>query len=864
MRAQKVISMIIFLIINMLICALPHTYGQGNVDCNLVTCGDQTITQGQSVQLSVSGATNYLWTPSTGLSDPTSATPIASPSTTTTYSVTGSYYSEDNLVINGDFSQGNTGFSSQYTYNSNLWNEGTFYIDTDASAHHNSFVGHGHTTGSDKFMMVNGATIANKIVWQQTITVVPHTQYCFSTWVSSLSSADFAPTCLPKLQFAINGVQIGSEFQSPTSLNTWDNFYVLWDSGDATQAVITIKNTNQLAISGNDFGLDDISFFGIVECPNAQQVTVNVENRTGLVNVSANPSVICLGESSQLQAEAITTNVVDFETDDFSQANFMLPNSNAWVITTENPSGGTYCMKSNCWHIAGGVSYIEAVVDVPYDAMMSFWVRVSSENSYDKFRFYIDGSEQGEALSGQLPYSKKSFFVTSGHHTYKWEYIKDGSVDNYDDCVYVDNIILYQSASISNLLNISFETGNLSQFNNNMSDYPWVITNSYAASGSRCMKSNNQGVEYSNSIISLSYIFSDNGYISFDAKCMGETSNYGTIWDKCIFYIDDVEQFRHGGELSGWHNYFFYFDAGSHTFKWQYSKDGSINEPGDAFAVDNIILGILHEQGSTDDDINYVWSNGMTGPDITVSPTQTTTYTVTAVDENGTVVGTAQQTIVVEPIPEVSITTSTDDTSICEDETITLYASVSGADYYLAGDILCADGSIVHPSDWPCGKTAKAIVFYVDPTGQHGWAIDLGQNVQSVKWSTEPNTVTVPGLNLYGTFMEAITDLDGYSNTQKIRSSGNSSKYPAAWADAVDFDQGWYLPAVGQLNILFGAYFAVNIGLETVGGTIIYDGDLWSSSANSTDQSWMLRINNGYVWKEPKSGINNVRAIINF
>ena len=182
MRAQKVISMIIFLIINMLICALPHTYGQGNVDCNLVTCGDQTITQGQSVQLSVSGATNYLWTPSTGLSDPTSATPIASPSTTTTYSVTGSYYSEDNLVINGDFSQGNTGFSSQYTYNSNLWNEGTFYIDTDASAHHNSFVGHGHTTGSDKFMMVNGATIANKIVWQQTITVVPHTQYCFSPW----------------------------------------------------------------------------------------------------------------------------------------------------------------------------------------------------------------------------------------------------------------------------------------------------------------------------------------------------------------------------------------------------------------------------------------------------------------------------------------------------------------------------------------------------------------------------------------------------------------------------------------------------------------------------------------------------------
>ena len=365
MRAQKAFLRIIFLIIISLMCAWPHAYSQGNPTCNLVTCGDQTIIQGQSVQLSVTGATNYVWTPATGLSDPTSATPIASPTTTTTYSVTGYYYSQENLVVNGDFSQGNVQVNSQYTYNSNLWNEGTYYIDTDASDHHRDFVGHGHTTGSDKFMMVNGATIANKIVWQQTITVVPNTQYCFSTWVCSLSEADFAPTCLPKLQFAINGVQIGAEFQSPSTLNTWDNFYVLWNSGNDTQAVITIKNTNQLALSGNDFGLDDISFFGYVECPNSQQVTVNVQNSGGLVNVTAEPPVICEGGSSHLHVEAVTTNVVDFETNDFSQANFLLPNSNAWVVTDVNPYGGNYCMKSNGYHVHNSVSYIEAVVDVP-------------------------------------------------------------------------------------------------------------------------------------------------------------------------------------------------------------------------------------------------------------------------------------------------------------------------------------------------------------------------------------------------------------------------------------------------------------------------------------------------------------------
>lgn len=864
MRSQKVFSRIIFLIIIILIGALPHAYSQGNSNCNLVTCGDQTIIRGQSVQLSVSGATTYRWVPATGLSDPNSATPMAYPSNTTTYTVTGYNYSDQNLVVNGDFEQGNTGFSSGYSYNSSLDDEGTFYIDNTTQGHHDDFVGQGHTTGSDNFMMVNGAREQNKVVWQETISVVPNTQYCFSAWVSSLSSAGIIPGLRANLQFAINGIQIGNIFQSPSSLNVWENFYVLWDSGNATHAVITIMNTS-LFESGNDFGLDDITFYGVVECPNTEQVTVNVENSSGLVNVSAEPPVICEGGSSHLHAEAITTNVVDFETHDFSQANFILPNNNAWVITTTNPYGGDYCMKSNCNNVNYGVSYIDAVVDVPYNAMMSFWVRVSSESSYDKFRFYIDGSEQGDALSGQLAYSKKSYFVTAGHHTFRWEYSKDGSVNSYDDCVYVDNIILYQSISISQLVSFNFESGNLSQFNNNLSAYPWVITTSYASTGSKSMRSNNQGVPSSSSIISFSYTFPDQGYIIFDANCMGEGTSY--FFDKCVFYIDDVEQFSHGADVSGWHNYSFFFGSGNHTFKWVYTKDYSINNQGDGFAVDNIVLGLIHEQGSTDDNVNYVWSNGMTGPDITVSPTETTTYTVTATDENGTVIGTASQTVVVESVPVVSITTSTGETAICEEDTITLYASVSGTDFYLPGDILCTDGSIVHPSDWPCGKTAKAIVFYLDATGQHGWAIDLGkgnENSYTMQWSKKKNNVT--GLQSYSSFKTAIFDMDGYSNTQKIRdfSESESSEYPAAWA--VDFQNGWYLPSIGQLNILFGAYVAVNDGLAAVEGVAIdiSTAYLWSSSVSNTDNAWQLQITNGYVSAESKTSKRRVRSIINF
>ena len=49
---------------------------------------DDTITQGDSKQLTATGGSTYIWTPATGLSSPNSSSPVASPTATTTYSVT--------------------------------------------------------------------------------------------------------------------------------------------------------------------------------------------------------------------------------------------------------------------------------------------------------------------------------------------------------------------------------------------------------------------------------------------------------------------------------------------------------------------------------------------------------------------------------------------------------------------------------------------------------------------------------------------------------------------------------------------------------------------------------------------------------
>jgi predicted transcriptional regulator len=68
---------------------------------------------------------------------------------------------------------------------------------------------------------------------------------------------------------------------------------------------------------------------------------------------------------------------------------------------------------------------------------------------------------------------------------------------------------------------------------------------------------------------------------------------------------------------------------------------------------------------------SYVWSNGATGASITVSPTATTTYNVTVTDVNGCD-GTASKTVIVNPLPAVSIFGIDE---ICNGGNTTLFAS---------------------------------------------------------------------------------------------------------------------------------------------------------------------------------------------
>ncbi len=173
------------------------------------------------------------------------------------------------LVTNGDFSAGNTGFTSGYGNNqapytggaTGLWPETLYAIDWNANLHHPNFFGKDHTTGNGNFMIVNGAGYDTTTVWRQSFAVQPNTTYYFSAWAMSLNRV--APYA--QLKFTVNDSLFGTTAvlapgaTSNTGPFNWVRFYGTWNSGSNTYITISIVDM-QTAAGGNDFGLDDISF----------------------------------------------------------------------------------------------------------------------------------------------------------------------------------------------------------------------------------------------------------------------------------------------------------------------------------------------------------------------------------------------------------------------------------------------------------------------------------------------------------------------------------------------------------------------------------------------------------------------------
>ncbi len=189
------------------------------------------------------------------------------------------------------------------------------------------------------------------------------------------------------------------------------------------------------------------------------------------------------------------------------------------------------------------------------------------------------------------------------------------------------------------------------------------------------------------------------------------------------------------------------------------------------------------------------------------------------------------------------------------------------------GDILCTDGSTVRPDEYASsGKTAQGIVFYVDNTGQQGWAVNLANETTETHWVNQNHYYDgydIPDLPSLHYSREAIFDLDGYRNTEIIRATHEADWYPAAWA--VDFEHGWYLPAAGQLRWLIAYVNEVNESLRMVNGSpFVHASPNWYWSSTEQDAMHAFVVSdrgstaNYMKWNYYNTVIIGVRSIRNF
>ena len=265
------------LCIHALVAMDTHPVSPSACSLSVSTNPGETVCQsGEQVNLNAFISGNFSsveWTPQTGIANPFSPNTTATINGDITYTINVSGPDDLNLIVNGDFSAGVSGFTSDYAWPPTggsfgpLSPEGQYQVTNNPNSQHANFAACGDATGDGNMMVVNGAGTPNVDVWCQNIGVSPFTDYEFSAWLASVVSGSPA-----QLQFSINGQLLGF-FNASAATCNWQQFSQQWNSTGNSSATICIVNQNT-ATGGNDFALDGLSFAEV--CTASADVTFTI------------------------------------------------------------------------------------------------------------------------------------------------------------------------------------------------------------------------------------------------------------------------------------------------------------------------------------------------------------------------------------------------------------------------------------------------------------------------------------------------------------------------------------------------------------------------------------------------------------
>lgn len=189
-----------------------------------------------------------------------------------------------NLLQNGDFELGNTGFTSDYAMPISTGNASYEIIENAQTVNP---LWTGIPVSGTKFMAIQSANSTSSCIYKQTaLAVDSNTTYSFSGCLSILETIDISE--IPQITVRITGIQTQEQyeeiFEAPEVTGIWKFFELIWNSKTNTTATVEIFAATTVQ-QGKVFGLDNLLFttsaiqnFARIMTENIQSVRFTIQD----------------------------------------------------------------------------------------------------------------------------------------------------------------------------------------------------------------------------------------------------------------------------------------------------------------------------------------------------------------------------------------------------------------------------------------------------------------------------------------------------------------------------------------------------------------------------------------------------------
>ncbi len=280
-KIQVIIYIILFLSVNKSNLFSQCAGLDADAGPDLFTCDPAMMVQ---LMGSIQGTyKKFMWTPSVGLSNAQVLDPMVTQKSPGIYKfkLTAEGLTSTNLVTNGDFENGNSGFSSEYNFGipGSPFGPDWYGVGSNPHDYNTGFTTCGdNTSGGGNMLIVDGSTTPGKRFWCQTVPVTVGKTYQLEFY--SMSVFPVAPGVVT---VTVNGTNVGTTTVS--GMCDWVKFEACFVATSGS-AQICLSEVSGIGY-GNDFAIDDIALYE--KCIDEDEVIVEIVDLKAVLNIPKRP-----------------------------------------------------------------------------------------------------------------------------------------------------------------------------------------------------------------------------------------------------------------------------------------------------------------------------------------------------------------------------------------------------------------------------------------------------------------------------------------------------------------------------------------------------------------------------------------------